>query len=108
MMLMKHMFSCMLPKSIIIAYNTDSFTIRHPRPNSIEDARDITKHKDDFENMGKLKIEKGIKIKGSGFSCKMKQELFYLSNMTYIILCNYLLIEHFSNYSVSIQIMIKE
>jgi hypothetical protein len=51
--LMTHMLSCMLPKSIIIAYNTDSFTIKHPSLEAIADARDITKHKDGFENMGK-------------------------------------------------------
>ena len=64
MKLMAHMFSCMLPKSIIIAYNTDSFTIIHPRVEAITDARETTEHKDEFQNMGKLKIEDKIKCKG--------------------------------------------
>jgi predicted oxidoreductase len=60
----------MLPRSIIIAYNTNSFTIIHPRPEAIADAEEIADHKDQFENMGKLKIETTIKVKGKGFACK--------------------------------------
>ena len=63
MSLMAHTLSCMLPQSMIIAYNTDSFTIIHPRKEAIADAREITNHKDDFENMGKLKIEDKIKCR---------------------------------------------
>ena len=74
MSLMAHMLSCMLPKSIIIVYNTDSFTIRHPSPEAIADAREITKHKGELENMGKLKIEKNIKIKGLCFSYKSRKD----------------------------------
>jgi hypothetical protein len=64
----------MLPKSIIIAYNTDSFTIIHPCPKAIADAEEIYDNKDDFENMGKLKIEHTIKVKGKGFACKEKDD----------------------------------
>ena len=74
MSLMAHMLSCMLPKSIIIAYNTDSFTIIHPRKEAIADALEITNHKDDFDHMGKLKIEDKIKCsKGWGFACKRRK-----------------------------------
>jgi hypothetical protein len=41
---------------------------------AIADARAIAKHKDEFENMGKLKIEKSIQNKGSGFACKMRKD----------------------------------
>ena len=68
--LMMHMLSCMLPRSIIIAYNTDSFTITCPKPEAIEDAREITKNKDDVDNIGKLKIETTIKVKGLPFELR--------------------------------------
>jgi hypothetical protein len=54
----------MLPRSIIIAYNTDSFTITYPRPEAMEDAREIAKNKDDVDNICKLKIETTIKVTG--------------------------------------------
>jgi hypothetical protein len=65
--LMDYMLSCMVLRSIIIAYNTDSFTIINPKPEAIEEAIRVTEIKDNVETIGKLRLEGTVKVKGLPF-----------------------------------------
>ena len=56
------------PRSIILAGNTDSFTIKNVADDLIEKARETTKNKDDYNMIGQLKLEDTIKIRGKRLS----------------------------------------
>ena len=77
--LMDYMLSCMVLRSIIIAYNTDSFTIINPKPEAIEEAIRVTEIKDNVEAIGKLRLERTVKVKGMPFElCSEQREPYFV------------------------------
>ena len=62
------------PKGIMLAVNTDSFTIKDMNEKLIEQATETTKHKNEQNMIGKLKLEDTMKIKGQRLSHFMIQD----------------------------------
>jgi hypothetical protein len=56
------------PNSIVLAVNTDSFTIKNPADELIKKATEATKYKEDYGMIGQLKLEDTIKIRGKRLS----------------------------------------
>lgn len=56
------------PKGIILAVNTNSFTIKDMSEELIEQAQETTKNKNDYDMIGKLKLEDTVKIRGKQLS----------------------------------------